>query len=99
MTRLQEWLKVAGSAAGIPVKAPFSVALPSGASVEAAALIVGIGSPRGMIVVTSFDQIRDHVQELVTTGYGYTTLSEPSQNESLDIESFKEMFRDWGWSG
>ena len=99
MTRLQEWLKTAGAAAGIKVTAPYFVDVGSGERIVTEALVVGLGGDRGMLVVTSFDAIRPYTAELLRAGYGCTTLSEPGPNERLDLDAFMDMFRDWGWRG
>ena len=99
MERLQEWLELAGKEMGVSVIAPFNLVLSSGKELQVPALVAGIGGREGMLIVTSFNDIRDYVDELVSAGYGYSTLSEPEPNEKLDIDAFKEMFRDWGWKG
>ena len=99
MTPLQDWLIAAGTACGIPVVAPFALLLPSGAVVKASALLMGLGDAKGMLIFHTFDEIRELSEEIRDAGYGYSTLSEPDSGEPLDLDSFKEMFRDWGWKG
>ena len=99
MTRLQEWLKIAGAATGVVVEAPYVFRLPSGGAVDAVALLRHVGGREGMIIVTSFDQVKHHMEELLAAGYGYSVLSEPAPGEPLDLEEMKRMFRDWDWNG
>jgi len=50
-----------------------------------------------MLIVGDYDEISDHLECLRLSGYGFSVLSEPGHDEVFDVESAKEMFRDWGW--
>ncbi|SFI82275.1 hypothetical protein, partial [Bradyrhizobium sp. Gha] len=52
-----------------------------------------------MLLIRADDDVRDHVQELLDAGYGYSVVDEPWPDEQFDVTAFQEMFRDWGWSG
>lgn len=62
-------------------------------------LLRNFGAKFGMILVTDFQSIKSIADELYERGYGFSTLSEPSENEKTDKESTMEMLYDWGWSG
>jgi len=34
---------------------------------------------------------------LQNMGYGYSVLDDPLHSEEFDLESYVEMFSDWGW--
>ena len=52
-----------------------------------------------MLLLRADDEIRGHVHELKNAGYGFSVIDEPRPDEEFDITAFKEMFREWGWSG
>jgi hypothetical protein len=99
MTRLQNDLVRAGKSLGLRIITPYEVTLPSGRNVVADALIPEIGSPKGMLIVQSYDAIEDITDEIVNCGYGYSVLDEPGADETFDLEAYVDMFADWGWDG
>lgn len=92
------WAQVA-AALGIEIAAPQTVTLPSGQRVDAVVLVKHFGAAKGMLVVTSYDQIRRHTTELVEAGYGFSVMSEPAPERPLFIDGYRDVLRDWGWSG
>jgi hypothetical protein len=52
-----------------------------------------------MLVLASYATIREHLQQVSDAGYGFSVLSEPPVGEPFELETFVEMFRDWGWAG
>jgi len=62
-------------------------------------LLKNFGAELGMILVTDFQSIKSIADELFDRGYGFSTLSEPSENEETDKNSTMEMLYDWGWTG
>ena len=98
MTRLQDDLQRACRELGLVMEAPFLLVLRSGKQLAATALLPQLGAPKGMIVVSSYDVLRGSVNELVENGYAYSVLAEPRPVEEYEIESFREMFQDWGWN-
>jgi len=69
----------------------FRLAL-SGQNIETIARIADVGAPNGMLVVSSYDVVRNHTDELLEAGYGFSVLDEPHPSEEYDVESFKVMF-------
>jgi hypothetical protein len=43
--------------------------------------------------------VRLYAETLKRAGYGFSVLDEPQPDEKFDLNAFKEMFLDWGWSG
>ncbi len=99
MTRLQEELSKAAAELGLEINLNLKIRLESGRELVALAHLPKLGAPNGMIIVTSFDEIRDLVKELANSNYAYSVLSEPDSREAYDFESYVELFSDWGWAG
>jgi hypothetical protein len=96
MTNLEKWLERSCEAVGLQVDFSFTVTCPDGHKIRSVARIRGIGALNGMLIVSDYDEVSDHLDFLSLSGYGFSVLSEPEDNEVFDIESAKEMFRDWG---
>jgi hypothetical protein len=99
MKKLAEWLWRACAELSLRVELSFKFTLPNGLEVTAVARIYNLGAANGMLVFASYDEIRNITKELLAAGYGFSVLDEPSTREEFDLDSFKEMFIDWGWSG
>jgi hypothetical protein len=94
----RNWVEV-GEALGVEVVTPYAVALPSGNTVNAAALVRLFGSPKGMLIVSNYDVVRLHLQELEQAGYGFSVLDEPSEGTPLVLQEYVDILSDWGWLG
>ncbi len=99
MNRLSERLWRACSELGLQVELGFELTLSGGRELTAVALIRHLGAQNGMLIFKSYDEISSVTKELLDAGYGFSVLDEPSPNEEFELDSFKEMFIDWGWSG
>lgn len=99
MSRLVQWLWRACSELGVAVELGFKVQLPDKGMLETVARVPNLGAPNGMLIVRSYDDIKDYVEGLERSGYGFSVLDEPRAAEEFDLESFREMFADWGWTG
>jgi len=100
VTKLADWLKKACDESGLHAELGFSPPLPGGAEVSTVvALIQKVGAPNGMLVFRTSDDIEAFRSLLRDAGYGYSVLEEPWAGEQFDLNSFQDMFRDWGWSG
>ena len=99
MSQLSEWIWKACSASGLHAELDFTLTLPSGQQVIPVARIADLGAPNGMLLFRTYSDIGDSAQALLDAGYGYSVVDEPPPNEKFDLASFREMFRDWGWSG
>lgn len=94
MSKLTDWLLQACNILGLHVDIGFSITLSDGYKLQAVARIHDIGAVNGMLVVLNYN---GHLDELIQLGYGYAVLEEPMENEVFDLESYREMFKDWGW--
>lgn len=100
MTRLQLFLATACELLGIQIDIPFTVVTSVGVEIVAQARIPNFGASRGILV---FEQLQqpDELQRraLVSSGYGISIYGEPPESEEFDLDSYVEMFVDWGWTG
>jgi hypothetical protein len=99
MTQLATWLWKACSELGLRIELQFELVLGEGRVLRTVARLPDLGAPKGMLIVKSYDEIKTYSQELISAGYGYSVLDDPSPDEAFDSQSFQTMFRDWGWSG
>jgi len=97
MTNLQRWLERSCEAVGLQIDFSFTVTCPDDHEIRSVARIRGVGNVNGMLIVSDYNEISDHLECLRSSGYGFSVLSEPGDNEEFDLESAKEMFCDWGW--
>lgn len=97
MTKLQTFLNQACQTLGIQIVIPFSLTVCGNIRIDAQALLPQLGGPRGMIVVSRYDDLNGAAAQLDGLGYGYSVLDEPTPEEKFDLESQIEMFTDWGW--
>ena len=84
---------------GLQIEFDFTLMLTDRSRIVALSHIPLLGAPSGMLIFRTYDEVQSHAEELIHAGYGYTVLDEPRPDECFDLESFKEMFIDWGWCG
>lgn len=99
MTTLEMWILQACDALGLRADFAFVVDFGDGHELRAVARIRNLGASNGMLVVRSYDDVRPYAEALAQAGYGYSVLDEPRSDEAFDVDSFREMFLDWGWVG
>lgn len=99
MSQLRSWLGRASVELGLQVEFDYKAILGDGRELLCLARIPYLGGPSGMLLFASSQAIGGHEKELLRIGFGYSVLDEPGQNESYDVDVFREMFVDWGWSG
>jgi hypothetical protein len=84
---------------GLRADIGFDVPLNSGNTIRAKVRVRDLGAPQGMLIVSEFKIIKPFRDELTSAGFGYSTIDEPRRPEDFTVESWKHIFRDWGWSG
>jgi hypothetical protein len=99
MNALSVFLTRACDELGLGIELNPTLALDDGSRVTAFARIPLLGAPNGMLIFRTYSEVRPYVDKLIQAGYGYSILDEPLSSECFDLESFKEMFADWGWCG
>ena len=96
MTKLQAWLVAAAKQFRTPIEIDVDVFLADGRRLHPLARLPSLGGAGGMLVFSSYDEIRTVVRELREQGFAFTVLEEPRASETMDANSFHEMFVDWG---
>ncbi len=99
MSKLNEWLSRSCLELDLSLESLIEISLPNGVQFRNMVLIPNLGSQKGILILNSFDDLKGQSTAFKNAGYGYSVLGEPYPNETYDIESFKEMYRDWGWFG
>ncbi len=99
MTRLENDLIRACEALGIKIDLGFKLSCPNGHEVRSIARLPHVGAASGMLVVGTFEEVEDHREYLDSEGFGYSVLDQPGDKEVFDLESYREMFCEWGWPG
>lgn len=94
---MREHLQRSAAELGIRIVSPFNTKLPSGFELTAEALFPDVGAPNGTVVVESNDSVAAIGRELKQMNYTLSSFGAPRENEEIDLESYKEMFREWGW--
>jgi len=95
---LTEW-ESARDDLGIEIVAPFEVTLSETVKVRVAFLVKNFGGEKGTVVVKDFSLIRPYQALLSDSGYGWSVLEEPSQENAYDREVFVDMLSEWEWTG
>lgn len=99
MTKLENWLVQACLASKLQVDLRFLAAIGDCKTIQSVARIRGLGAANGMLILRHYDEVRFYLNDVRQSGYGFSVLDEPRDDEAFDLQSFQEMFRDWGWSG
>ena len=97
MTKLQTFLNHACQMLGLQIVIPFGLTVRENLRINAQALLPQLGGLSGMIVVNHYDDLQGVASELKRLGYGYSVLDEPLPGEEFDLNTYIEMFIDWGW--
>jgi hypothetical protein len=99
MSKLVDWILRASKELGLFAEAHFALTASSGEPLKSIVRIYNVGARNGMLVFPCYEEIQGHERELVAAGYAYSVMDEPRAAEEFNLESFKEMFIDWGWTG
>jgi hypothetical protein len=100
MNRMQKWLVHAAQELGVRVVLAYVAVVSNGTQIPTLALFPDLGSAFGTLVFDSADVLNAEARlDLVAQGYSISTFSEPLPKEEFDLESYAEMFSEWGWTG
>jgi hypothetical protein len=97
MSKQREWLVRAAVELGLRVSTEYTVTLPSGRQVRAEAFFPDLGTDRGMAVFTS-PLAPELLAELRRGTHPASHFAAPGEHEQFDLDSYAEMFAEWGWS-
>jgi hypothetical protein len=99
MNRMQEWLVHAAQELGVRVALAYVAVLSDGKQIPTQALFPDLGGAFGTLVFDSTDVLDPEARrDLVAQGYSISMFSEPLPKEEFDLESYAEMFSEWGWT-
>ena len=99
MRPLQASIQKACSLLGLRVEIGFDLDVGEGQVVHAEARIPDLGFQNGMLIFDDWNAVKMHADRIVDVyGFGYSCLWR-SGSESVDIEGWKDIFRDWTWAG
>jgi hypothetical protein len=99
MNRMQERLVNAARELGVRVVLAYVAVLSNGKKVPTQALFPDLGGAFGTLVFDTADEMAPEARrDLVTQGYSISTFSEPLPKEEFDLESYADMFSEWGWT-
>jgi hypothetical protein len=98
MIRLQADLQRAARELGLRIVTQCVLDLRPGRQIQAVAILPQLGAPEGMVIFEHFEELAGLGHELTEAGFGYCVLSDPLPSEAFDLNSFIEMFSDWGWA-
>jgi hypothetical protein len=92
-------LSRACSALGLTCETGYIVQIAPDVVVKSVARIRELGDDNGMLILARYDEVEPITQRLADLGYGFAVLGEPKDTDAFDLDGYKRMFRDWGWSG
>ncbi|EKO89355.1 hypothetical protein LEP1GSC151_2152 [Leptospira interrogans serovar Grippotyphosa str. LT2186] len=98
-TKLQKIWKDAAENLNLEVEIPFSIILADNLKINVSVLLKNFGAKNGMLIITNYEDIEPYLEKIYEAGYGFSTLSEPSENEQYLRKDFIELLSDWGWTG
>lgn len=84
---------------GLDISFSPSIKISNSLEVEVFAHVANLGSTNGMLILTSGDFVRLHGGAVASANYGYSVLSDTDREGVFDLETYEEMFSDWGWAG
>lgn len=97
---MQEWLSRAARELDLKVEFDHEVTLPDGRTLVAQAYFPDLGAPRGIAVFEWSDNVDAEARRsLEAMQIGESTFGAPGPNAAFDIDNYKVMFCDWGWTG
>jgi hypothetical protein len=97
LMNLRSQLEKAAHELGVQIDFDYSVEIDPGKTLTCVGRLRNFGAAKGMLIVSSFQDVRDRQSELARRGYGYSVLSD--KMSEYDRESTVEMLADWGWTG
>ena len=99
MNRMQQWLARAAEELGVRMVVGYVVHLSDGIAFPTQALFPDLGGSLGMLVLDSRDTLDAPTRSaLIDQGFSISAFSEPLPREEFDIDSYAEMFAEWGWT-
>lgn len=98
MSALQDQLTRAAVELGLSIELDHRVMLTDRSELVSVVWFPDLGAPKGTLVFQR-SLPASHVHALQQTGYTVSIIAEPPDLEPFDLDSFAEMFAEWGWTG
>ena len=98
MDNLQRDFQTVGLALHLSVEIDKIIYLSNGEEILASIYLANFAGPKG-IMIFSHSKLMWPVRDVINAdGYGYSVMTIPA-DDFVDIESYKEVLIDWGWTG
>ena len=97
MDRLIPWLSIACSAFHLELEEGFCLEAANGTIIRASARISGPGQVLEVLVFHDHTFTLEYSDFIIESGYGFSALESPRDDEIFDLGVFKEMFLEWGF--
>lgn len=97
--RLRERLQRASDELGLRIEFDPRPSVPGVPNLTPVARLPDFGADNGMLIFADGRDLLNFNEQLLDAGFGFSVLGEGSATQEFDLESFKEMLIDWGWSG
>lgn len=100
MNRMQKYLARAAKELDLRIELGYVIHLQSGNTLPTQALFPDLSGALGMVVIDSAENLDEQTENAITDhGLSISTFSQPLPNEKFDIDSYLQMFAEWGWTG
>lgn len=97
-TYLQAW-GGAASVLGVQLEGKHSISVTPEIAVEPAMVIKGFGARKGTMVFEQADDVWNHREAVLATGYTYSSFGPYREGETCSVPELLEVLGDWGWCG
>lgn len=105
---LQKYWKIVSEKLNLKADVPYLIKYSDGSVQEIDVRLRDFGPKNGMLLISNYDLIKDRSKEIAEMEYGYSCLSEPSDeriNQTINaspedlLREVKDILLDWGYSG
>jgi hypothetical protein len=93
------WIFHGATILNVAIEFNYRLNLGDGTTLSALARFPTFGAPNGMLIFTKYDQVKPFWRHLGEMGYGFSVLDTVGSERRIDIDSYRAMLIDWGWSG
>ena len=94
-----EWLSRGAKELGVLIKFNYSVMIDDERCAVAIAYFPDFGGKKGILIFTEYDEIKPFWRDIIEKGFGFSVLDEVHNLKRFNLDAFRSMLLDWGWSG
>ncbi len=80
---------------GLAVDVPYSLQLSGGNSLIVEVRLRNYGAEKGMLIVSEYSILQARTEEIIKMGYGYSCMSQPSEDKIKSDEGLDDILNDW----